>query len=213
MSTIRDVARRSGVSVATVSYVLNNGPRPVRPETRQRVLDAMRELDYHPNAMARGLARRKMNTLGVLLPMVETTIVTNPYASGILRGILQAAAGAGYNVTLFTERWRSARESLGVFRDRRTDGLLLVAPPMDSDMLPALAGLDMPLAVISAPAGWSQTLSVDVDNMGGALQATEYLIALGHRRIAHITGHTNLASVPPRVEGYRRALCAAGIEP
>src|SRR5689334_2307121 len=100
--TIKDVARASGVSAATVSYVLNDGPRPVHPETRQRVLAAMRHLDYHPNAMARGLVRRRMYTLGVQFGNIERAVVTNPYATGVLQGVMTAAAEAGYNVTLFT---------------------------------------------------------------------------------------------------------------
>ena len=123
MATIRDVARESGVSVATVSYVLNDGPRPVRAETRQRVLETMRRLDYHPHAMARGLVRRRMNTLGILFGTVEPAIVTNPYASAILEGVFTAAAGAGFNVTLFTESWKDAPRSARPFPRRTPEPL------------------------------------------------------------------------------------------
>src|SRR5262245_22371009 len=105
MATIRDVARESGVSVATVSYVLNDGPRRVREETRQHVLAAMERLGYYPNAVARGLARRRLHTLGVLFGRVEPALVTNEYVTGVLEGVMTAAAAAGYNVTLFTQRW------------------------------------------------------------------------------------------------------------
>ena len=94
MATIRDVARESGVSVATVSYVLNNGPRPVKAETRERVLAAMHRLDYHPNAMARGLVRRRLHTIGVLFGQIETAVVTNPYAATVgLTHALEMARG------------------------------------------------------------------------------------------------------------------------
>jgi LacI family transcriptional regulator len=212
MATIRDVAKESKVSVATVSYVINNGPRPVRPETRQRVLAAMSRLDYHPNAMARGLVRRRMDTLGVLFGMVESSVVvTNPFAAGVLQGIFTAAAADGYNVTLFTKGWSDARLSAPALRDRRTDGIIAVAPATDSDAVAALAGMDLPLVAISFPAEPLGVPSVDVDNYRGARLAAEHFLSLGHTRIAHLTGNHNLASAQQRVEGFRAALAAAGV--
>lgn len=211
MPTIIDVARESGVSVATVSYVLNDGPRPVRAATRQRVLDAVRRLGYHPNAMARGLVRRRMDTLGVLFGAVEPGVVTNSYAVGILEGVFLAAAETGHSITLFTQPWVSAEQSTAPFRDRRTDGLLMIAPLTDSDMLPALAGLDLPLVVISPASSTEEITSVDVDNLLGARLATEHLLALGHTRILHVTGNANQPSVAPRREGFLTAMAAAGI--
>jgi DNA-binding LacI/PurR family transcriptional regulator len=211
MPTIIDVARESGVSVATVSYVLNDGPRPVRPATRQRVLDAVRRLGYHPNAMARGLVRRRMDTLGVLFGAIEPGIVTNPYAVGVLAGVFLTAAETGQSITLFTQPWVSAEESTAPFRDRRTDGVLMIAPLTDSDMLPAVAGLDVPLVVISPAVAADGIISVDVDNIEGARLATEHLLALGHRHIVHVTGNANQPSVPPRREGFLSAMAAAGI--
>lgn len=211
MATIRDVAKESGVSVATVSYVLNNGPRPVRAETRQRVLTVMGRLDYHPNAMARGLVRRRMNTLGVLFASVESAVVTNVYASGILQGIFTAASELGFNVTLFTEPWRDARHSAPRFRDRRTDGVLIVSPPQDSDMVAGLAALGLPLVVISLSQDTPAVPSVDVDNAKGACLATEHLLSLGHTRIAHLMGEKNLISTSRRRDGFRAALASAGL--
>src|SRR5579875_3663160 len=106
MATIIDVAKESGVSIATVSNVLNNGPKPVRAETRQRVLNAARRLNYHPNAMAQGLVRRRMNALGIFFGVVDSVVlVTNPYASAIMQGVLVASAALGYNLTFFTAPW------------------------------------------------------------------------------------------------------------
>jgi DNA-binding LacI/PurR family transcriptional regulator len=211
MPTIIDVARESGVSVATVSYVLNDGPRAVRPATRQRVLDVVRRLGYHPNAMARGLVRRRMDTLGVLFGAVEPGVVTNSYAVGVLEGVFLAAAETGHSITLFTQPWVSAEVSTAPFRDRRTDGVLMIAPLTDSDMLPALAGLDLPLVVISPAVALEGIPSVDVDNVQGARLATEHLLSLGHTRIVHVTGNANQPSVPPRREGFLTAMDAAGI--
>ena len=127
MTTIRDVARESGVSIATVSYVLNDGPRPVRAATRQRVLKAMHRLNYHPNAVARALASGRAETLGVVFGSVEPAIVTNPYVGGVLQGIMTAAAAAGYGVTLFPWPWINADKSAWRVNDGRCDGLAVVA--------------------------------------------------------------------------------------
>lgn len=209
--TIRDVAKESGVSVATVSYVLNDGPRSVRPQTRQRVLDVMRRLNYHPNAMARGLVRRQMHTLGVLFGMVEPEIVTNPYAAAVLQGIFSAGANRGYNITLFTEPWRDAHHSAPAFRDRRADGMIVVAPMLDSDMVSGLAALGLPLVVVSAPSLLPGIPFVDVDNKQGGRLAAAHLLALGHTRIGHISGDLTHASVTGRREGFETALAEAGI--
>ena len=211
MPTIRDVARESGVSVATVSYVLNDGPRPVRAETRQRVLDVMRRLDYHPNAVARGLARRRMNTLGVLFGSVEPAVVTNPYAIGVLQGVLTMAASCGFDVSLFTQPWRGARRSAAAFRDRRTDGVLLIAPLLDSDMVSGLAALGRPLVVVSARADEHGVTSVGVDDARGARLATEFLLGLGHTRIAHLKGDPRQASTLLRGDAFSAAMAAASV--
>src|SRR6476659_6457553 len=105
MVTIRDVARESGVSVATVSYVINNGPRRVKAETRQLVLETMERLGYHPNAVAQALVRGRVNTLGILFGKVEPAIVTNEYVTSVLQGVMVVAAWSGYNVTLYTQPW------------------------------------------------------------------------------------------------------------
>jgi LacI family transcriptional regulator len=211
VATIRDVARESGVSVATVSYVLNDGPRPVRPETRDRVLAAMRRLDYHPSALARGMVRHRLHTLGVLFGGMESAIVSNPYAALVLTGAIEAAAGLGYNVTLFTQPWVDARRSAPAFRDRRTDGVLVVAPFADSDMVPGLAGLGIPLVVVSSPSDAHGVPWVDTDNRAGGRMAGEHLIALGHRRIAYLGGYTAHAAVGERRAGLQDALAAAGL--
>jgi DNA-binding LacI/PurR family transcriptional regulator len=211
MSTITDVAKHSGVSIATVSNVLNDGPKPVRAETRQRVLMAARHLNYHPNAMAQGLVRRRMNTLGVFFGVVDSMVVmTNPYASAILQGVLTAATATRYNLIFFTSPWRCAEDSAAAFRDRRADGLLVIAPPTDSDILSGLALLGLTLVTVSAPSEQYGIPSVDVDNALGVRLATEHLLGLGHRRIAHLTGNTNMASVPARREAFQTAMADAG---
>lgn len=215
MSTIYDVAKESGFSLATVSNVLNDGPKPVRAETRQRILATMRRLDYHPSAMARGLARQRTHTLGIVFGVVEPTdILLNAYSAAVLQGVLTAAAATRYNVTHYTNRWRDAERSLIDYRDRRSDGLIIVAPPTDSDMIPALHSLSLPLVAVSWPSEQkSDVVSVDADDRFGATEAMRHLLDLGHRRIAHLMGHGNLMSAVTRHHIYRRMLGEAGITP
>jgi LacI family transcriptional regulator len=214
MATIYDVAKECGVALSTVSNVLNNGPRPVRPETRTRILEAVRRLDYHPSAVARGLARRRTNMLGILFGVVESSaVVINAYSAAVLQGALAAASETGYDITHLTTPWRDAEHSLAPFRDRRTDGVLVVAPPTDSDMMPALTSLGLPLVAVSWPPERGGVPSVDADDFHGARLAMEHLLGLGHRRIAHITGHPNLISAVAREQVYRQCLLEAGITP
>jgi DNA-binding LacI/PurR family transcriptional regulator len=212
MPTIKDVARASGVSTATVSYVLN-GTRTLPKETQERVRRAVREMNYHPSAVAQGLNHKRLNTLGLLFGVVESPgLVADPYASGILQGVLAAASQAGYNVTFITEPWRNAEISASRFLDGRTDGVLVVAPDIDSDIVPGLAAREMPMVSISFDGTRFGVPSVDVDNAQGARLALSHLLALGHRRIAHLSGPSKLYSSIVRRETYCSMMQEAGIE-
>jgi len=212
MPTIYDVARESGFSLATVSNVLNDGPRPVKPETRQRILATMRRLNYHPSAVARGLARQRTSTIGILFGVVEpAAVILNAYSAAVLQGVLTAAASTGYNVAHYTAPWIDAKHSLANFRDRRSDGLIVVAPTTDSDLIPALLSIDLPLVAISWPPDREAVTVVDADDRIGARQAVRHLVELGHRRVAHLTGHANLMSALIRRDVCLEVLQEAGI--
>ncbi len=212
MPNIYDVARESGVSVGTVSNVLNNGPRRVKPETQQRILAVMSRLDYHPSAMARSLVRGRTNTLGIMFSLVESSaIVINAYSSAILQGVLTAAAETGFNVMHLTQPWRDAEHSAHIFRNRRTDGILVIAPTLDSDLIPTLAALDLPVVAVSWPSERYDIPSVDVDDVKSARLATEHLLGLGHTRVAHLMGHANLVSVATRRATFVAVLAEAGV--
>jgi len=210
--TIWDVARESNVSIATVSHVINNGPRIVRPDTRERVLTAIQKLNYHPNAMARGLVRRRMNTIGILSAVFNAhDVMANPYASGILQGVFDGAEADGYDVLMFTQGWQNLRNSGPVYRDRRVDGIVTIAPSHDSDMISGLVSLDLAVTAVAAESIEHGVPSVDVDNRKGARLAVEHLISLGHTRIAHITGNLLFQSTDHRCEGYVNTMTEHGI--
>ena len=208
--TIDDVARACGVSRMTVSYVLN-GKAVLKPETREKVFRAMEEMNYHPSALARGLSSKKVHTFGLLLPVFGSAeFVTNPYANGVLQGILWQAEREGYNVTIITSRWENAQVSAPPLRDGRTDGMIVVAPPLYSDVLSGLAALQMPVVAIAAPP-CEGVCVVDVDNESGLQMATRHLIELGHRALVYLTGNDDLASFAPRCAGFKSALAEANI--
>ena len=210
-STIRDVAGACGVSEATVSYALN-GKRTLKAATREKILLAARKLNYHPSALARGLANQRVRTLGVLFDMEGTVdFVTHPYASGLLKGVMNAAQAEGFDITLFTAKWVRAEISIPPLGDGRTNGILAISPRIDSDILEGLAGLGLPFAAISAQDD-PNIANFEVDNFQGVLLATRYLLGLGHRRIAYLTGDAELASCAPRSAGYRAALAEAEIQ-
>ncbi len=212
MATIYDVAKECGVSSATVSNVVNNGPKPVRPETRKKILEAIERLNYHPNAFAQGLAKQKTHTIGILFGVVDSAeIVINAYSAAILQAVLSVAGCQGYNVTHITAPWKGAKESLSAFRNGRCDGYLVVAPPTDSDMIPALRTLEIPLVTVSWLPDQRDAVGVDIDDSHGTELLIDHLLSLGHRRIAHITGHPNLGSAQVRERVFRTQMLLAGV--
>lgn len=192
-----------------------NGSRSntrVSTKTRQRVLAAAEQLRYHPNALARGLVRRRMETIGVLFAApITRSIIDNPYAANVLCGIIAAATAAGFNVMHYAQRWRGARESAPRFRDRRSDGVIVLTPPAGSDVVSGLVSLGLPVVVVGT-SDQRDAPSVDVDNTLGARLAVEHLLGLGHTRIAHLMGDAYFEHVGIRRGGYRAAMEAAGIQ-
>ena len=211
---LRQVAERAGISVATASAILGSGRSNTRfsAGTRERVLNAAQELRYQPNALARALTGQPTRTLGVLFGLERASVaVANPFIFTLLQGIVAAAAESRYNVTLFTELWHGASVSAGLVRDRRTDGVIVIAPAMDSDIISCLAEFEIPVVSIATPAEEGLAPSVDVDNVAGASLATEHLLSLGHRRIAHITGDPNLRSAVERRDSFLAAMAKANV--
>ena len=214
-TTLTDVAKRAGVSQVAASVVLNGARSNVRvsPETRRRLEELALEMNYHPNAVARGLLRGRMNTLGILFNTVQLRAVNNPYSMGIFQGVLDAAAVANYNVSVFTKPANEIENSASFARDGRTDGILVIAPVLHSLAVQALAAQKIPVIAVSARAEDLGVPSVDVDNAYGARLAMEHLLALGHRRIAHLSGPIDQSDAVIRRETYQQALADAGVTP
>ena len=214
MSTIRDVARISGVSIATVSQVLNNGGRPVSKLTRERVQQAAQQLEYRPNALARGLISKRMNTIGLVLLHARLSSQTNPFLTSVLDGVLSINTLRKQTTTLYTiTRWEQTAEHLSSICDRRCDGVILVVPPMDCVLPNALSQAKLPYVIASGNDPSSQASSVDIDNVSAASQMTEYLLRLGHRRIAFVHQEQEwvFRFVQERHQGYRKTMESWGV--
>ena len=206
MRTMRDVARLAGVSVATVSLVLNN-KGTVSAELTRRVKEAMETLDYHPDQRARSLKTGRSNTIGMVIPDV-----TNPFFTEVMRGVEDEARLQGYSVILCNSNEDPAQERhlLGMLFSRRVDGVVLACSDSHA-AYDRLTRRRFPIVFIDrVPTGFDGG-GVVVDNVGAACSAMRHLIGLGHRRIAIIAGRLNLSVGADRVEGYRKAMQAANL--
>lgn len=203
--TIRDVARETGVSVATVSRVLN-GKGPVREETRQKVEAAVERLSYVPHGAARSLITNKTSTIGVLLPDIY-----GEFFSEVIRGLDLTARRHGYHV-LVSGSHADQGEVEAVIRAMRgrVDGLVAMSPGLPGDRLRQVLPPGLPVVLLNAPLG-SPADTVNVDNRGGAGEMVEYLARLGHRRIALVDGPEGNDDARDRRLGYRDALRTSGL--
>lgn len=207
--TMADVAREVGVSIMTVSRVINN-KGDVSPATRQRVVVAIERLGYRPSSIARGLATHHTGTLGLVIPDVA-----NPFFAEVARGVEQVAYAEGYNVFLCNTDEDPERELdvLGSLEEKRVDGIVLCSSRLSSD--------DIRLVVESHPAVTLVNRRVDhlgpgvgvvrVDDVTGGRLATEHLLARGHRMIGFLSGPSESHSGKLRLQGYREALDKAGL--
>ncbi|WP_338325918.1 LacI family DNA-binding transcriptional regulator [Thermomonospora catenispora] len=204
-ATIKDVARRAGVGVATVSRVLS-GSGPVSPATRDRVLAAARELEYRPSALGRGLKTRRTGTLGLVVPDV-----TDPFCAELAAGVLECARTFGENVLLDAAHDDPEREAEIVDRlvEQRVDGIIAVSAGEGTAWEAAMrAGVPVVFAD-RAPAGPPQAPTVLADDAAGVRAAVEYLVGLGHRRIGFLG--TTAADTGVREETFRATLAERGL--
>lgn len=206
-SVMMDVARLAGVSHQTVSRVLNDHAN-VRPQTRERVLEAMRELDYQPNSAARTLVTRRSNTLGIVT--VDSTLFG---PASMVYGIEQAARAAGYFVSIAsisTLTRRSVLEAVNRLREQAVEGIVAIVPK-DSGVA-ALASVPEGIALVGVGVGGGANVPmVGVDNTAGATLVTRHLIDLGHTTVHHISGPSGWPEARERRTGWRETLASAGL--
>ncbi len=212
MATIRDVAEEAGVSKSTVSHVLNR-TRFVEPGTERRVRVAVERLGYHPNSLARSLRRRVTHTIGLVIPDNA-----NPFFADVARVIEDAGFAAGYSVILCNSDLSELKQAayIDVLLSKRVDGLILVSSGLIAagdrlDPIARIADAGVPCVVVDRDLGDAAVDQILVDNEQGGYLAGRYLLGLGHRRIACVTGPSDLTPSAGRVAGFRRALAEAGV--
>jgi len=206
LSNIQDVAARANVSITTVSRVLNSSLHRVNPRTRERVLKAIQELDYRPNALARGLLMKKTMTIGVIIPDIS-----NHYYAEIVRGIQDVGDQHGYNIVLQNTDRRQERivKSIYLLREKIVDGVIFSGGIIHGfEPLSALKELKDRVVVIGRHE--ANFPAVLVDNIGGASQAVQHLADLGHQRIGFIGGPQASTTGADRLRGYQSALAQNG---
>jgi LacI family transcriptional regulator len=201
--TIGDVADRAGVSIATVSRVVN-GRYGVSNTTHERVRAVIDDLGYESSLVARSLRSQRTNVIGVLVADIE------PFSAELLKGAAKALHGSDFEMVVYaagqhnSEGWE--RRYISRLSGTLTDGTILVTPTVVD------VASDQPVVAVDPHVGGSTLPTIDSHNFEGARSVTEYLIGLGHRRIAFLAGRPDLESARRREAGYRAALSAAGIE-
>lgn len=207
--TIYDVAREAGVSMATVSRVVNNNPN-VKPQTRKKVYEAIERLGYRPNAVARGLASKKTTTVGVVIPDISDSIVAE-----VARGIEDIANMYHYNIILCNADRRKEKEIrvINTLLEKQVDGLLFMGGMITEEHIQAFRTSPVPV-VLCATSDENQSVpSVDIDHEKAAMDAVQALYERGHRKIGLISGTLeDLTHNYMRYKGYRTALEKFGLE-
>jgi DNA-binding LacI/PurR family transcriptional regulator len=201
ITTIYEIAKHVGVSPATVSRALS-GKGYVRKELREKILQVAKEMDYHPNTLARSLVTGQSFIIGLVLPDI-----TNPFFPAIARGVEDVAHRNGYNVILCNTDGSARKEAdyLGLLRSKRVDGVIFTTSQVATRHVRQLVDSDIPVVLAD------RRMNVDcdfvvVDSIEGAYKATSHLIGLGHSAIGLITGPQKVTTSAERIEGYSRAL-------
>jgi LacI family transcriptional regulator len=208
MVTVKDVAERSGVSVSTVSHVIN-GTRFVSEELKIKVREAMDQLEYKPNLIARSLRTKRSNVLGLII-----ADITNPYYSEMAWNIEYLGHLQNYTVMLCNSEGDPIKEEFYINRllEMRADGIIIISSKIHQEKLEEMVGKDLPVILIDKHGVGIHMDMISIDEFEGGRLATEHLISLGHKRIACINGVSENYMNIHRLRGYQAAMGKAGLE-
>lgn len=206
MVTIKDVAKKAGVSPSTVSRALS-GNASVKESTKQKILEAAKLLNYRPNLLAQGLKEGKTKTIGLIIPNIR-----NPIYPALARGVEDTAKKFGYSVVLCNtdEDVKAEKEYIQKLRKRWVDGLLIAPAAKETEHIVELQKEGFPMIIIVRNVDFLAN-AVIIDNFRAAYDAVSFLIKTGHQRIAIIKGNQQLALYRERFRGYKQALLDAGL--
>ena len=210
--TRNDVARLAGVSSATVSYVINDGPRPVAEATRTKVLQAIEALGYRPNITAQNLRRQRTNTIGLVFTTIDRHL-SHPYFVDLLTSIGEECAQQGFDLLLSLSSDRATE--LAVYErlvgGGRVEGVIFTGIRHNDNRIAYLKEQEFPFVVLGRPENSEEVCYVDVDGAQGTDEATQHLINQGWQRIAYIGLPAELICADDRLAGYSRALARNGM--
>jgi len=211
--TLDDIARIVGVSRASVSRVINNHPN-VSNAMRHRVQKVIDETNFQPNLAARSLVSRRTNLLGLVIPSSVHGLFTDPYFPRLVEGISQTCNQNGHTLSLFL--FHDEQDEIALFpkvtRKGFLDGIIVQSTGLGDSFAPSTSAWNIPNIFVGRPMHDENISYIDVENRAGAYNAVTHLAQLGHQRIATLTGALNTTPGQDRLEGYRRAIKASGLE-
>ena len=213
MTTLEEIAKLAKVSRSTVSRVINDDPK-VSEVTRERVQAVVHRLNYHPNAAARGLAAGRTRILGLLIPMGVAAVFTDPYHPLVIQGVASSCNAREHSVMLWLAEPEFERRTISqILHNGLIDGVILASQMVDDPLLQSLIQSELPFILIGRHPNDNRVSYVDVDNVNSAREMVAYLLRLGRRCVATITGPRNMIAGVDRLEGYHAALRDRGIPP
>jgi LacI family transcriptional regulator len=214
MTSIKDIAKRAGVSVSTVSRALNNYP-DVNPQTREKIIQLARELNYFANAAAKSLVQKRSYTIGVFFGDQMNSGFDHPFFLEVISAVREVAGNAGYDLLIFTNSNKNRATYTTLCRERGVDGVFLILTgegKKKNEQLVELQESGIPCVAIDLPLEGERCSYVESNNYLGAKKAVNYLLGLGHKKIAFIGGDEIGKLSFDRLYGYKAGLSEGGIE-
>jgi len=201
-ATIKDVAKEAGVSIATVSRIVNDMPGQYNEKTKKRVVQTIEKLNYQPNAIARSLRNKKTCTIGFVVPGLQ------PFFAEVLEGVQSVARKKGYSIVLCNTDYDPEQEEAYVVNllERRVDGVIFTSGVMKDEHILRLKEEGIPIVLIEKFMQSSDIPAVVIDNLSAAKKSVKHLLNLGHRKIGYISAPLELVPLRERFEGYKQAL-------
>ncbi|MGM7723260.1 LacI family DNA-binding transcriptional regulator [uncultured Metabacillus sp.] len=210
----KEVAKLAGVSEATVSRVFNN-IGPLREETKRKVLQAAKELNYHPNAIAQSFARGKSNNIGVIVPYLpKVNLMSTHYFSELLSGIGARLGELGYGLLLLFQSPDEPKDYVQLFRSQRVDGCIILGSkniPGEVDALEKLHDLHLPYCLVNQTFSGHSFHSIDADHVDGSFQAVSSLLRKGFEHVIFLNGPMEFSNSAERLQGYIKAISQAEV--
>lgn len=207
---IKDVAKAAGVSVSTVSRVLSGNPR-ISDQTKQKVMQIVKDFGYKPHAIAASLATSRSNSIGIVIPDSDNEFYSTTFFQEALRGISAAASESGYDVLISPGKPSEYVAVKNLVESRKVDGIILMRAHTKDKCVRFLHNSEFPFVLIGSSNEFEDIYTVDNDNFDAAFELTNHLVDQGMKRIAFIGGDSNFIYTIKRLEGYKTSIAANGI--